>query len=29
MTIEGLAIAIAVVFLSYPLLALLRSGVAK
>ena len=29
MTIQGLAIAIAVVFLSYPLLALLKSGVAK
>jgi hypothetical protein len=28
-TIQGLAIAIAVVFLSYPLLALLKSGVAK
>lgn len=29
MIIEGLAIAIVVVFLSYPLLALLKSGVAK
>lgn len=29
MTIEGLVIAIGVVFLSYPLLALLKSGVAK
>lgn len=29
MTIQGLAIAIAVIFLSYPLLALLKSGVVK